>query len=335
MIDLESKKMTAKTLFTKKKSEKTLAEHISHRYKLWHDRLVQAVRVAMPPDCPYVLVHSENLVGLFTCLFIKESYRRYVKDLCVTTVKTGMGGLHGNKGAIVTRFIMDDSSICFVNCHLAAGQSHTMQRNNDLSTILENAALEAGVDESTNNRFFVGGGDGTMIFDHEMCFLSGDLNYRIDLQRDKTLQYIKAGRLDELLAYDQLKRQVVKNPGFRLRSFTEHNITFPPTYKYDPGTDRYDTSDKQRAPAWCDRILYRGRNVRSLDYRRYEAKVSDHKPISGTYAIRLKSIDTALWQTAYNDVSAQCQEMRAAQVEVNKTEARKRLSRTDSHHQHM
>ena len=40
------------------------ADSISHAYRLWHDHLVQAVRLNMPPDCPYVVTHTENLVGV-------------------------------------------------------------------------------------------------------------------------------------------------------------------------------------------------------------------------------------------------------------------------------
>lgn len=33
-------------------------------------------------------------------------------------VKTGLGGYHGNKGGIGIRFMIDDSSFCFVNSHV-------------------------------------------------------------------------------------------------------------------------------------------------------------------------------------------------------------------------
>jgi hypothetical protein len=45
----------------------------------------------------YVLLHSAKLVGLFTCIFVRESEKANIGNLSATQVWTGLGGLHGNK----------------------------------------------------------------------------------------------------------------------------------------------------------------------------------------------------------------------------------------------
>lgn len=50
--------------------------------------------------------------------------------------------------------------------------------------------------------------------------------------------------------------------------FSEGPLNFAPTYKYDPFTNVYDTSEKDRAPAWCDRILFRGEHIQQQWYKR-------------------------------------------------------------------
>lgn len=41
-----------------------------------------------------------------------------------------------------------------------------------------------------------------------------------------------------------------------LRHYHEKKITFFPTYKFDVGTQEYDSSWKQRVPSYSDRILF-------------------------------------------------------------------------------
>ncbi|KAH8917200.1 DNase I-like protein [Atractiella rhizophila] len=290
MIDLENKRLTAKTLLLgKKKPDQKFNDSISNGYRLWHDELVRALKTYMPSNFPYTVTHVENLVGLFTCVFVKDTERPGLRDVSLMTVKTGMKGRYGNKGAILSRLVMDDTSMCFVNCHLAAGQNHRRQRNKNLIEILEKAALDqAGVDLA-----YISGGDGTMVFDHEICFLNGDLNYRIDLRRENVLKAVEEGDLKPLLLEDQLNKEMKTNAAFRLRSFKEAPISFLPTYKYDPGTDNYDSSPKLRIPAWCDRILWRAdrhEKVKNLKYERHEVDISDHRPVSGLFEVQIKSI---------------------------------------------
>jgi hypothetical protein len=109
---------------------------------------------------------------------------------------------------------------------------------------------------------------------------------------------IQSGDLEILHTHDQLLKEMKHNRGFRLRSFREGPLTFVPTYKYDRRSSEFDTSEKKRVPAWCDRILWRSRDperVKQLHYRRYEANVSDHRPISAGFAMTVKSVRADAW----------------------------------------
>ncbi|PNS16538.1 hypothetical protein CAC42_272 [Sphaceloma murrayae] len=305
LVDLEDKKVTARSFFKSKKKDPTDHEKMSHQYRAWRDHLVRCLDELMPPTCTYTLLQTANLVGLFSCVFVKTSLRSRIKYFNGAEVKRGMGGLHGNKGALILRMILDDSSVCFINCHLAAGQTQTLHRNNDVAAIMESENLPPSVASSD---VFVGGGDGSMILDHEICILNGDLNYRIDaMTRDSVVRAVEQNNLPKLLERDQLLLSKKRNPAFRLRLFQEMPITFAPTYKYDVGTTRYDTSDKRRSPAWCDRVLFRGLGrVKCTEYRRWEVHTSDHRPVTARFKMRVKSIDPtrreAVWQKTADEL---------------------------------
>ncbi|KAL8897765.1 MAG: hypothetical protein Q9192_002418 [Flavoplaca navasiana] len=303
LVDLEDKRLTAKTLFKgSRRKDGSDHEHMSRQYRDWRDHLVRSIEDHMPADESYTVLHTASMVGLFSCIFVKTSSRSRIGTLHAVEIKRGMGGLHGNKGALIVRFRFDDSSICLVNCHLAAGQTQTMHRNNDIAAILESSTLPAEHDSTLCSNLFVGGGDGSMVLDHEICILNGDLNYRIDtMSRDVVLKAIQNNNLLKLLERDQLLVSKKKNPAFGLKAFVESPITFHPTYKYDIGSSVYDSSEKHRAPAWCDRILYRGPGkIKQMDYRRHELKISDHRPVTGNFKLRVKSIIPAqrekVWQ---------------------------------------
>ena len=293
LVDLEDKKLTAKSFFKgSMKKDHSEHEHVGRQYRAWRDYLIRCVEDCMPADEPYSLVHTSNMVGLFSCVFIKASLRSRIRAVDAAEIKRGMGGLHGNKGALIIRLIFDDSSICLVNCHLAAGQTKTADRNNDVTAILETALLPPERNQTTRSNTYVGGGDGSLILDNEICILNGDLNYRIDtMGRDNVVKAVSIENFSKLLERDQLLVSKRRNPAFRLLSFRESPITFAPTYKYDVGSDSYDTSEKRRTPAWCDRILYRGPGkIKQLDYRRYELRVSDHRPVSAVFKMRVKQV---------------------------------------------
>ena len=74
--------------------------------------------------------------------------------------------------------MVDDSSICLINVHLAAGQSHVRQRNRDVAAILEGKALFPATTVLDDPLAYAGGGDGAMVLDHDIVIVG---SFLIDL----------------------------------------------------------------------------------------------------------------------------------------------------------
>jgi hypothetical protein len=131
------------------------------------------------------------------------------------------------------------------------------------------------------------------------------MNYRIDQRREPLIAAVRAGDYDTLFRHDQLLKEIKFNRGYRFRGFSEGLLTFPPTYKYDRYSSEYDSSEKRRLPAWCDRVLWRSRipsRVHLHHYQRYEPNVSDHRPISAGFTMTIKSVRREVRQKVKSEV---------------------------------
>merc|ERR1719510_1411916 len=144
----------------------------------------------------------------------------------------------------------------------------------------------------------------------------------MDLDATTVKDVISSGKLSDLFNYDQFKQQRHQRKVFN--GYTEHEITFPPTYKFDPGTDSWDTSEKARAPAWTDRILWKGQHIKQTSYRsHFELKVSDHKPVSATFISGMKVVDQVCYRKIYEEVMKRLDKLEnefLPQVTVDTTE---------------
>jgi len=136
----------------------------------------------------------------------------------------------------------------------------------------------------------------------------GDFNYRIGLGSERAKQLIKMGDLDTLYENDQLNLQMVA--GLTFQYYSEARITFMPTYKFDIGTDTYDTSEKARIPAWTDRILRKGTNLRQVNYNTAPLKFSDHRPVYATFLCTVSIIN----ETVRESLSRSIYEQRRKQI---------------------
>jgi hypothetical protein len=84
----------------------------------------------------------------------------------------------------------------------------------------------------------------------------GDFNYRIGLSHERAMDLVQRQDLEKLYENDQvcehsciasintyiLQLNLQMVAGLAFPYYSEARITFMPTYKFDIGTDRYDTS---------------------------------------------------------------------------------------------
>ncbi|KAL9060227.1 MAG: hypothetical protein Q9206_001143 [Seirophora lacunosa] len=221
----------------------------------------------------YVLLRSGQLVGAALIVFVKSSALKKIKNVEGSVKKTGMSGMAGNKGAVAIRMDYANTRICLVTAHLAAGFANYEERNRDYRTISHGLRFQ-------RNR---------SIDDHDAIIWLGDMNYRIGLGDDKARRLIKMNDLESLYANDQLNLQMIAGQAFPY--YSEARITFLPTYKYNNGTDEYDTSEKARIPAWCDRILRKGSKLKQIDYATAPLRFSDHRPVYATFECTISNVD--------------------------------------------
>lgn len=85
------------SFFKGKKQDAYGNEQLSSAYRVWRDYFSKCIEEYMPAKESYTLLHTASLVGLFTCIFVKSAHRGKIKEVHAVEVKTGMGGLHGNK----------------------------------------------------------------------------------------------------------------------------------------------------------------------------------------------------------------------------------------------
>lgn len=224
----------------------------------------------------YVLLRSGQLVGAALCIFVKSSSLAKIKNVEGSVKKTGMSGMAGNKGAVGIRLDYANTPICFVTAHLAAGFANYEERNRDYLTIHHGLRFQRnrGID------------------DHDAVIWFGDFNYRVGLGRDRALDLVRARNLEALYENDQLNLQMVA--GLAFPYYSEARITFMPTYKFDVGRDDYDSSEKQRIPAWTDRILRKGQHLRQTEYNSAPLRFSDHRPVYAHFQCTVNIVDEAL-----------------------------------------
>lgn len=83
----------------------------------------------------YFVVATKDLIGCLVIVYVKDSVKDKIKKVETDVVNLGLAGKLGNKGAVLVKLEIEDSSICFINCHLKAGSNNYRQRVDNIGEI--------------------------------------------------------------------------------------------------------------------------------------------------------------------------------------------------------
>ncbi|KAL7987653.1 hypothetical protein Chor_006572 [Crotalus horridus] len=191
--------------------------------KIWGEH----IQKALSRTHRYILLTSAQLVGVCLFIFVRPFHVPYIREIAVDTVKTGMRGKAGNKGAVAIRFQFHCTSLCFVCSHLTAGQSQIKERNEDYKEITQKLSFP-------------------MIF----------------------------------------------------KDFHEGTINFGPTYKYDVGSEAYDTSDKSGQVSLLDSDLSVETKVRPI------WSPGALMPVLAIVEVEMQEVDVSARDNVFQEVSS-------------------------------
>ncbi|XP_076167369.1 inositol-3-phosphate synthase isoform X1 [Ptiloglossa arizonensis] len=257
----------------------------------------------------HVLLFSTGLGTLHLALFLRRDLIWFCSIAEDASFSTRTGTAFRTKGAVAIALMLFGTSFLFVTAHLTAHQDKVKERVNDIKRIVRNLDLPKDLPTRHKSK------DVTQNFD--CVFWCGDLNFRLAQPREEVIQWVTDTYFPQQspinLHKDQLR--TILNEGAVLRGFEEAPIMFPPTYKYDPGTQNFDSSSKQRTPAYTDRILFKGKGhsrgyIRRVSHESTNSHkdgvieclvydsvpsicTSDHKPVWGVFKTIIRpGIDT-------------------------------------------
>ncbi|XP_013605714.1 PREDICTED: type I inositol polyphosphate 5-phosphatase 13-like isoform X1 [Brassica oleracea var. oleracea] len=288
---------------------------------------IDAIGKALDEKKTFERMGSRQLAGLLISLWARKEIRTHVGDLDVAAVPCGFGRAIGNKGGGGLRIRVYDRTMCFVNCHLAAHLEAVNRRNADFNHIfrlmvfsrgqnLSNAAAAGASTAAYTLKTTTNPSPGAEevksdLAAADMIAFCGDFNYRLyGITYDEARDFITQRSFDWLREMDQLRQEMKLGKVFQ--GMREALITFPPTYKFErnrSGLGGYDSGEKKRIPAWCDRVIYR--DTQSTPFSKsnlqcpvvssvimYEACMdvteSDHKPVRCKFHATIAHVDKSV-----------------------------------------
>ncbi|ONM03130.1 Type II inositol polyphosphate 5-phosphatase 15 [Zea mays] len=275
-------------------------------------------------------VGSRQLAGLLIAAWARNDLKPHVGDVDAAAVPCGFGRAIGNKGGVGLRIRVFDRRICFVNNHFAAHQENVSRRNADFDHIYRTmtfnkphgstaSATSVQLHKAVSANENQADEDRPELAEADMVVFLGDFNYRLDgITYDEARDMVSQRSFDWLRERDQLRAEM--EAGNVFQGMREGRIKFPPTYKFQRhqmGLSGYDSGEKKRIPAWCDRILYRDSRSVSMPECSLECPVvaaitayeacmdvtdSDHKPVRCTFSVDIARVDELIRRQEYGKI---------------------------------
>ncbi|KXZ51165.1 hypothetical protein GPECTOR_13g652 [Gonium pectorale] len=130
--------------------------------EMWEERMKDAV------GSGYFLVSSVHMGQIRLLLFARNDVYAAISDVRSGKQATGVAGVATNKGGVAISLRVWDTTMAFVNSHLAAHQDKTRARNNNYRDIIRGLKIDPQ-----------GSSMDVLTAFHHVVWM-GDLNYRLD-----------------------------------------------------------------------------------------------------------------------------------------------------------
>lgn len=195
----------------------------------------------------YINVKEKEAFGCLILLFAKGVLKNRITKVAYDNMKFGM---INNRGAVVVKFSIDDTSFAVINCHLEGGGSKNFNsRICDINEVHLKSFQTEGVGKKKEEK----------IESLDFKFLTGDMNFSISLPDQDVRQFIEAYdnnmKMKKLTSANDILKYLLSHDEFLLsKNFSEYlvkyqeaGINFMPTAKYEPFSTIYNGSF---TPAW-------------------------------------------------------------------------------------
>ena len=204
----------------------------------------------------YTLLRRKSSESLYICVVVHKVLRPHISTIETAEIMIGSKDTEGMRhrassiqfaappGAVAISFKLLNKTYLYLNALLTGGHSKTVDRNANIKEIEHKLPLPR---KNKNPTLLL-----KDRFDHVLWL--GNLNYRIKGTRSTVMRLIDKVSFGDLRKSDQLS--IEHSEGQIFVGYSEGPLNFLPTFKFDIGFQRFDTSSELVVPSWTDRILW-------------------------------------------------------------------------------